>query len=60
MVLGVIAMIFAMPVATMTSIFASKYKGDVYTASQSVFISTLLSVGTIPAFLYIMKLLGSV
>lgn len=60
LVLGVITLIFAMPVATMTSIFASKYQRDVYTASQSVFISTLLSVVSIPALVYIMKLLGDI
>lgn len=39
----------AMPVAANTSILASVYKGDVETASLLVFLSTLLSVVTIPA-----------
>jgi predicted permease len=38
----------AMPVATMTAIFAEKYNGDVILASRLVFISTALSLLTIP------------
>lgn len=55
MILGIPVVIAAMPAAANTAIFAGKYDGDVYTASQSIFISTLLSIITIPLIVYIME-----
>lgn len=43
----------AMPVATNCSLLAQKYDGDTKLAGQSVLISTVLSVFTIPLVLYI-------
>jgi malate permease and related proteins len=41
----------AMPVATMTAIFAEKYNGNTLLASRLIFISTALSLLTIPLIL---------
>ncbi len=46
--IGIVVVITAMPVAANTSILATKYDGNAYLAAQCVFISTLLSVITIP------------
>ena len=46
--LGVAVMSLAMPVASMTVMLSNQYGGNVRLASIGVFVSTLLSVGTIP------------
>ncbi len=46
--IGIAVIITAMPVAANTSILATKYDGNAYLAAQCVFISTLLSIITIP------------
>ncbi len=46
--------ISAMPAAANTAIFASRFGGDYRYASQLIFVSTLLSVGTIPVLLFLM------
>lgn len=50
-----IPVLFAsMPVAAMTSIFAAKYKNDYHLASRLIFISTFLSIFTIPLVMWIL------
>jgi len=56
LVLGVLVIMCAMPAASSTAIFAGKYGGDTYTASQTVFITTLFSAATIPVIVYILSL----
>lgn len=46
--MAVLALQTAMPVATMTSLFAEKYDGDKPTASRIIFVSTLFSLITVP------------
>lgn len=53
----VIAMEFAMPVATCTVIFVEQYRGNTEFASKCVLLSTLLSVVTIPMFAMLIELL---
>jgi predicted permease len=53
LVLGVPVMVAAMPAGTVTAMFAEKYGTDTYAASQSIFISTLFSIVTIPIMVYI-------
>lgn len=48
MFLGVIVLICGMPAAASTPILAQAYGGNYETAAQSVFLSTMLSVFTIP------------
>jgi predicted permease len=48
LMIGVPVIITAMPIAASASILAEKYDGDSYLGAQSVFISTLLSIVTIP------------
>ena len=45
---GVCTLLSGMPAASMTAILASKYKGNYEFGSQVVFVSTVLSVVTIP------------
>lgn len=53
----VIIILSAMPVATLTAVFAEIYDADAETSSKLVSISTLLSVITIPTVLYISNLI---
>jgi predicted permease len=46
-----------MPIATVTVLFAEKYGKDAVFASQCVFLSTLLSLVTVPALVLLMQLL---
>ncbi|WP_035571061.1 AEC family transporter [Halonatronum saccharophilum] len=48
LILGVAVILTAMPVAAMTAIFAQEFRGDSALASEGVFLSTLLSMLTIP------------
>ena len=47
-VLGVCVLIAAMPVAAMCTVFAERFDGNYELASQNVFITTILSLITIP------------
>lgn len=49
--LGVCVLSVAMPAAAITALFAEKYEGDALLASRSVFITTALSILTIPLIL---------
>lgn len=55
LILGVSIIMTAMPAATLMQIFTGKYGGDEYTSSQCIFISTLLSIFTIPLIALILK-----
>ncbi len=46
--LGTICILSSMPAATTTAIFAKLYDADIFLASKAVFITTLLSMVTIP------------
>jgi hypothetical protein len=46
--------ITAMPAAANTAIFASRFGGDYRYGSQLIFVSTLLSIGTIPLILFLL------
>ncbi len=47
-VAGVIVLLEAMPAATTSAIFARKFDSDYELASKGIFLSTILSLGTIP------------
>jgi Predicted permeases len=57
LVFDVPVILMAMPAAAITAMFAEKFGGDTYLASQNVFITTLLSVITIPLMVYILNVL---
>ena len=54
LILGVIVVISAMPVATMTIMFCNEYGGNINLASKTIFITTLSSVITIPTLVYLL------
>jgi predicted permease len=56
MLLGVSVVMAAMPAAANTAIFASKYGSDSYTASKCIFVSTFLSIATIPLITYLIQI----
>ncbi|AOT70047.1 AEC family transporter [Geosporobacter ferrireducens] len=49
MMVGIPVLITAMPVAANCAIMSTRYGNDYHLASQSVFVSTILSMATIPA-----------
>lgn len=51
--LGVTFIIIAMPVANSAVLFATEYGGDIKLAAKTVFLTTLVSVATIPALVYL-------
>lgn len=55
-VLGVLVIISAMPCATIAVMLSNEYGGDTKTASRYVFVSTILSVVTIPIVAYLLFL----
>ena len=55
MVLGVVVVIMAMPIATNITMLSAQYGGDQKLAASSVFLTTLLSVITIPLLAGILK-----
>lgn len=56
MVLGVMVVIMAMPIATNFTMLSAQYGGDQKIAASSVFLTTLLSVITIPVLAGILKM----
>jgi predicted permease len=54
--LGVLVILSAMPVAAITSIFAERYGGDTALASKLVVLSTLLCVATVPLISLLLKI----
>jgi len=55
-VLGVMVIIMAMPVATIITMLSAQYDKDQTLAASSVFITTLLSVFTIPLLAAVLKM----
>ena len=55
-VYGICVLIVSMPVAVTLPIFAKRYDGDSQLASTSIFISTLISIITIPSFVLLLTL----
>lgn len=58
MMLQVAVVIAAMPVATNSTMICHKYGGDAETTSAGVFLSTALSIGTIPLVVWLMQPFG--
>ncbi|NMA82960.1 MAG: AEC family transporter [Epulopiscium sp.] len=56
LMLGIPVIISAMPVAANAAIIATEYDGNEALASQGIFLSTLLSIGTIPLMAYLLSL----
>ena len=54
LILGVTVVISAMPVATMTTLLAAKYGEDEQLAASGVFLSTLMSLITIPLLMWLL------
>lgn len=50
---SVVLLVAAMPVAIVCSVMAERYGGDAHLAAQSVFLSTLLSILTVPALFFL-------
>lgn len=53
-ILGVLIVMLAMPAATNATIMSYEFGGDVNLASAGVFMTTLLSIVTIPAVMYLL------
>lgn len=53
---GIITVISAMPTAANCAIFARRYDSDYTLASQAVFVTTLLSIFTIPVIIYMISM----
>lgn len=58
MMLYVAVVIAAMPVATNSTMISHQYGGDAETTSAGVFLSTALSIGTIPLVVWLMQVFG--
>lgn len=54
LILGVMVVLSAMPAATNSSLLCAKYNGDQPTAASGLFVSTLLSLITLPLLLHIL------
>ncbi|AGB40326.1 putative permease [Halobacteroides halobius DSM 5150] len=54
LILGVVVILTAMPAAANTAIFAQEFGGDEALASEGVFLTTLLSIFTIPLIVYLL------
>ena len=55
-ILGVIVLLAAMPVANNATLFSARYHKSLDLASKGVFISTMLSLFTIPLMVYLLLL----
>ena len=53
-VLGIATVIAGMPVATLATMFSIEYKGNVRLSVKTQFVSTILSVATIPFIVYLL------
>jgi len=53
-ILGLFVVLAAMPAGVLASIFAIQYGGDVKTAGRGVFLTTILSIATVPLLIYIL------
>lgn len=52
----VIIILFAMPIASVASIFSQQYKGEVEFATKSVLLSTVMSLVTVPIFAILLEI----
>ena len=52
----VIIILFAMPIASVASIFSKQYKGEVEFATKSVLLSTVMSLVTVPIFAILLEI----
>lgn len=52
LILGIIIIVSAMPVGSITIMFCNKYEGNINLASKAIFITTLCSVVTVPILVY--------
>lgn len=57
-ILYICVILVAMPTASLIGVFAEKYNGDKVIASKSVFLTTILSMITIPAIISVMDMLA--
>jgi hypothetical protein len=57
MVLGIPVIIMAMPVAAMCAIIAKAYGNDETLAAEGIFITTLLSMFTIPLVVWMLSVM---
>jgi predicted permease len=55
LVVGVAVLSSAMPAATTTAMLAQKYNGDAAYAAKLIFVSTVLSLATLPAVAAILQ-----
>lgn len=55
LIMQICVVLEAMPAAVITAIIAEKYDGDAVYASQSVFVTTVLSLITIPIIIFLLK-----
>lgn len=53
---NIVVILFAMPSAATTVVFAEKFEADYTLASEGVFVTTLFSLVTIPFFIYLVTL----
>jgi len=51
----VVVLVAAMPVAIVCSVMAERFGGDATLAAQGVFLSTLLSILTVPALFFLVS-----
>jgi len=51
----VVVLVSAMPVAIICSVMAERFGGDATLAAQSVFLSTMLSLVTVPALFFLVS-----
>lgn len=58
LILGVPVLAGAMPTAALVAVFAEKHGADALLASRAVFLSTILSIVTIPAMIVLLQLLN--
>ena len=56
LILGITFLLAAMPIANMSVLFATEYHRDEKLAAKNVFITTLLSIITVPLVMYICQL----
>ena len=54
LVLGILTVVSAMPSASISPILCAEYDGDSVFANRTVFLTTLLSLATIPAVVYLL------
>ncbi|MGM0420380.1 MAG: AEC family transporter [Bacillota bacterium] len=55
MLAGIIVIQAAMPIAANSVIFAARYEGDLQLASEAVFLTTLLSLASIPLIIWLIQ-----